>query len=192
MCLTPREQRLSVAAPRDVISVTAVCDCSVQSLRSLARIHCACPSVLVAAQGSPEFGFLNHLRGAPHPIHRPSVYVGMPVRACCTCSMARLHAKWGHLCVCVCVCVSECLFFFDRKTSRTALLFLRSFLSTAFLALFLSRGSQRVCVWVGAWLTRGFPFYQVCTADRSRTDILSLRAYPLIVPAQQATVVVSM
>ena len=30
----------------------------------------------------------------------------------------------------------------DRKTSRTALLFLRSFLSTAFLALFLSRGSQ--------------------------------------------------
>ena len=31
----------------------------------------------------------------------------------------------------------------DRKTSRTALLFLRSFLSTAFLALFLSRGSQR-------------------------------------------------
>ena len=34
----------------------------------------------------------------------------------------------------------------DRKTSRTALLFLRSFLSTAFLALFLSRGSQRVCV----------------------------------------------
>ena len=36
----------------------------------------------------------------------------------------------------------------DRKTSRTALLFLRSFLSTAFLALFLSRGSQRVCVCV--------------------------------------------
>ena len=36
----------------------------------------------------------------------------------------------------------------DRKTSRTALLFLRSSLSTAFLALFLSRGSQRVCVCV--------------------------------------------
>ena len=36
----------------------------------------------------------------------------------------------------------------DRKTSRTALLFLRSFLSTAFLASFLSRGSQRVCVWI--------------------------------------------
>ena len=47
------------------------------------------------------------------------------------------------VCVCVCVCVST-----DRKTSRTALLFLRSFLSTAFLALFLSRGSQRVCVCV--------------------------------------------
>ena len=44
-----------------------------------------------------------------------------------------------RVCVCVCVraCVSECLFSFDRKTSRTALLFLRSFLSTAFLALFL-------------------------------------------------------
>ena len=38
----------------------------------------------------------------------------------------------------------------DRKTSRIALLFLRSFLSTAFLALFLSRGSQRVCVCVWA------------------------------------------
>ena len=40
----------------------------------------------------------------------------------------------------------------DRKTSRTALLSLRSFLSTAFLAFFLSRGSQRararVCVCV--------------------------------------------
>ena len=37
----------------------------------------------------------------------------------------------------------------NRKTSRTALLFLRSFLSTAFLASFLSRGSQRVCVGSG-------------------------------------------
>ena len=36
----------------------------------------------------------------------------------------------------------------DRKTSRTALLFLRSFISTAFLALFLSRGSQHGCVCV--------------------------------------------
>ena len=36
----------------------------------------------------------------------------------------------------------------DRKTSTTALLFLRSFLSAAFLALFLSRGSQCVCVCV--------------------------------------------
>ena len=55
-------------------------------------------------------------------------------------------------CVCVRACVylsvSECLFCFDRKTSRTALLFLRSFLSTAFLAPFLSRGSQRVCACV--------------------------------------------
>ena len=41
----------------------------------------------------------------------------------------------------------------DRKTSRTALLFLRSFLSTAFLALFLSRGSLSlsVCVCV-SWV----------------------------------------
>ena len=61
-----------------------------------------------------------------------------------------IAVSFGRVCVCVCVCVSvsECLFFFDRKMSRTALLFLRSFLSTAFLASFLSRGSQRVCVCV--------------------------------------------
>ena len=34
----------------------------------------------------------------------------------------------------------------NRKKSRTAVLFLRSFLSTAFLASFLSLSSQRVCV----------------------------------------------
>ena len=59
--------------------------------------------------------------------------------------------KSPYICMCVCVCVSvcsECLFFSDRKTSRTALLSLRGFLFTAFLALFLSRGSQRVCMCV--------------------------------------------
>ena len=44
--------------------------------------------------------------------------------------------------------VQDCTFSFStnrpKKTSRTALLFLRSFLSNAFLALFLSCGSQRV------------------------------------------------
>ena len=55
--------------------------------------------------------------------------------------------------MCVCVCARACVSprpasSPDRKTSRTALLFLRSFLSTAFLASFLSRGSQRVCVCV--------------------------------------------
>ena len=71
----------------------------------------------------------------------------------------------GSVCVCVCVCVClgrEQVYLLcpalnmlplhssslDGKTSRTALLFLRSFLSTAFLALFLSRGSQNVCVCV--------------------------------------------
>ena len=36
----------------------------------------------------------------------------------------------------------------DRKTSRTALQFLRSFLQPLFFALFLSCGSQHVCVCV--------------------------------------------
>ena len=36
----------------------------------------------------------------------------------------------------------------DRKTSGTAMLFWRSFLSTTFLALFLFHGSQHVCVCV--------------------------------------------
>ena len=39
----------------------------------------------------------------------------------------------------------------DRKTFRTALQFLRSFLQPLFFALFLSRSSQRVCVCVCWW-----------------------------------------
>ena len=47
-----------------------------------------------------------------------------------------------HVCMCAClwVIVSVCV--------CVCSLFVRSFLSTAFLALFLSRGSQRMCVYV--------------------------------------------
>ena len=70
-------------------------------------------------------------------------------RLVCACFSHTLVA-----CVCVYVCVCVCLPT-DRKTSRAALLLLRSFLSPLFLslsffflALFLFRGCQRVCVCV--------------------------------------------
>ena len=68
------------------------------------------------------------------------------------------------MCVCVCVCT-------DRKTSRTALLFLRSFLSTAFLASFLSRGSQRVCVCVCVCVAHTTATYTSVHAYQHRHDI---------------------
>ena len=56
---------------------------------------------------------------------------------------------WGGVCLVLCweaaffVCGGVWVCRSDRKTSRTALLCLRSLLSAAFLASFLSRGSQR-------------------------------------------------
>ena len=72
-----------------------------------------------------------------------------PTFACITCTVGLMGVGSALTCVCVCVWdLSECLFFFDRKTSRTALLFLRSFF---FQPLFLLRSClavPNVCVCV--------------------------------------------
>ena len=90
--------------------------------------------------------------------HPQGVCGGVGVSASCVCARAPARARKGAghpgcvcvcVCVCMCVCVfSECLFFFDRKTSRTALLSLRSFLSPIFLLCSCFCGSHCVCVCV--------------------------------------------
>ena len=84
----------------------------------------------------------------------------------------------------------------DRKTSRTAPLFLRSFLSTAFLASFLSSGSQRVsaglctcmcmcvcaCLYVPACIQRHGAVRCACATTTSDPVALPFSALSGIVP----------
>ena len=113
--------------------------CCAHDIRAFTSV-CVCVCVCKGGEGSsrapPRAGFVVCCSNSRIPMALDRVAASVGVREESVYPV--LH------CVCTDSCRTLPRFLTDRKTSRTALLFLRSFLSTAFLALFLSRGSQRV------------------------------------------------
>jgi hypothetical protein len=74
------------------------------------------------------------------------------------------------VCVCVCVCLSECLFFFDRKTPRAALQLLRRFSNHFSCSVLVLRFPACVCVCVCAHLACAMvnPYVSWCKCGHLR------------------------